>query len=178
MCGGIDLFGFLGRLDDSVSTGESTVRISSEGVSAGESVVQREGLDLGGLDGLDLDLSGLDGVVGQGGREGQRSAVGDGDGGLDVLDNGEGLGVSVSLVDRIGEVASQTVRTDDGAVVSRSTDQDGGLAGGDAQGEDGQLSKRVNISTIALCLQWIRWTYEFHVGAQVWLLRELGCRII
>ena len=178
MFGGIDLFGFLGRLDDGVSAGESAVRVSSVGISTGEAVGQREGFDLGGLDGLDLDLSGLDGVVGQSGREGKRSAVRDGDGGLDVLDNRQGLGVSVSLVHRVGEVASQTVRADDGAVVSRSADQHSGLAGGDAQSEDGQLSKRVNKSISGFCLQVVRLTYEFHVGARVWVLRERGCRRI
>ena len=51
------------------------------------------------------------------------SFVGNGDGGADVLNDWGNGGIGVSFLHRVGKVASQTVRADDGAVVARSAEQ-------------------------------------------------------
>ena len=84
--------------------------------------------------------------VGQSVRSGDDggSVVRNGDRGSDVLDDGRNSSESVSFLDGIGKVASQTVGVDDGAVVARSTDQsrcwdESSLAGNQTSQQNCQL---------------------------------------
>jgi hypothetical protein len=70
--------------------------------------------------------------------------VGDSDRGEDALNDGSDGSVGVALNSGVSEVSSETVGLDDGAVMSRSTDEGGGwdvesVGGGQANQEDGDL---------------------------------------
>jgi hypothetical protein len=74
--------------------------------------------------------------------------VRDSDRGQDALDDGGNGGVGVALNSGISEVSTKTVGLDDGAVMSRSTDEGGGwddesVGGSQANQEDGDLKIKI-----------------------------------
>lgn len=105
----------------------------------------------------DQDGGLLDGLVGGGGND---DAV-DTDGGGDLGDDRGDGGVGMTLMNLIGEVASKTVRLDDGRVQRRSPHdggtehtgvEDSGLSGDQANQQNSQLNKEEKVKVLKIII--------------------------
>ena len=174
---------------DGVCGQRSTVSVT---VSVGRSDV----VDGGSFDGFEFEFGSFDGfdfVFGSfegDGWGGQRSTVGvwvtvsdrssntdggsfvrNGDGSADVLNDWGNGGIGVSFLHRVGEVASQTVRADDGAVVARCTHHSccwdhKSLASHQAHDENCYLKSKTTITCVSL--------HEFLVNERLSLKRTIS----